>query len=351
MIGALIEGMERGYLPDSAVRMGIRRLCRSRLARFAALSPEAARDEAGRYAEALRRSPLAVHTDAANAQHYEVPAAFFQAVLGSRLKYSSAYWPDGCRSLDQAEAEALERTCRNAALENGQRVLELGCGWGSLSLFMAGKFPGSQIVSLSNSASQKIFIDAQARRSGLANLTVVTRDINAAGDLESEFGLFDRVVSVEMFEHLKNYELLFARISRWLVPEGKLFAHLFTHREHSYPFETEGEDNWMGRHFFTGGQMPGHHLLARFQKDLLLEAEWSWSGEHYAKTAEAWLANLDGNRDRVEEIFRRAYGEAGALRWVNRWRVFFMACAELFGYGGGAEWGVSHYLFQNRGNA
>jgi len=348
MIGAIIEGMERGLLPDPAVRLGIRRLCRARLNEFARLSPEAARERSAQYVRTLKASPLAVETRAANQQHYELPAPFFQLVLGRHLKYSSAFWPDGVTSLDEAESRALEATCARAGLADGQKILELGCGWGSLSLYMASKFPNAKIVALSNSVPQRLYIEGQARQRGLANLTVLTRDINNVVDLEKEFGAFDRAVSVEMLEHLKNYEVLFERVARWLAPGGAFFVHIFTHREHSYAFDTEGDDNWMGRHFFTGGQMPGHDLLPRFQKDLLLENEWAWGGVHYAKTAEAWLANMDAHALRVREIFRKTYGETDAERWVNRWQVFFMACAELFGYRGGTEWGVSHYLFRKR---
>jgi cyclopropane-fatty-acyl-phospholipid synthase len=341
MYGFMIEAMERGYLPDTAIRFGIRKLCKERLNTLRNTSQ-------ADYIEVLKNSPIAVNTREANEQHYELPADFFSLVLGKNRKYSSAYWPDECHHLDLAEDLALEQTMERAELLNGMRILELGCGWGSLTLAMAKKFPLARIVALSNSASQREYIEAQALKRGLKNVTVVTRNIAEVGDLGEEFGLFDRVVSVEMFEHLRNYEALFEKISHWLQPDGKLFAHIFTHQHYSYFFETEGEDNWMGRYFFTGGQMPSDQLLTYFQKDLSFEKKWLWDGTHYGKTAEAWLENLDRNYEAVYAIFEKTYGPADAQRWIQRWRVFFMSCAELFHYDRGSEWGVTHYLFSQK---
>jgi cyclopropane-fatty-acyl-phospholipid synthase len=246
--------------------------------------------------------------------------------------------------LDQAEENALSISVERAQIKNGMRILELGCGWGSLTLYMAKTFPNSQIVAVSNSSSQKSFIDAEAKKRNLTNVLVLTRDVSKLESLAVEFDSFDRVISIEMFEHFKNYEILLKKVSHVLTDEGKLFVHIFTHKEFSYPFETEGEDNWMGKYFFTGGQMPSHYLLHQFQKDLSLESEWAWSGEHYQKTSEAWLTNMDENKDKIMDIFNATYGKESLL-WFNRWRVFFMSCAELFGYKKGREWGVSHYLF------
>lgn len=345
MIAALINAMERGWLPDCAIRAGIRRLCRQRLNDLAA-RPEGAEE---RYADDLRRGPLAVHTADANRQHYELPPAFFGLVLGRHRKYSSGFWPSAGATLDESEEAALAVTAARAELSDGQNILELGCGWGSLSLFMAEKFPRSQVLSLSNSAPQREFIEDAARARGLTNLRVLTRNIADVADLEKEYPLFDRIVSVEMFEHLKNYEALFERFSRWMTPVGKLFVHVFTHRNFSYPFEAEGEDNWMGRYFFTGGQMPAHDLLPRFQKHLALEKDWRWDGTHYARTSEAWLRNLDARRREILPILEGVYGRASRDRWFQRWRIFFMACAELFAYEKGSQWGVSHYRFKNGG--
>jgi cyclopropane-fatty-acyl-phospholipid synthase len=348
-LGLMINTMEKGLIPDPALRFGIRRLCRDRLHQLQKPSLDLLQKDASDYLNELKRAPLAVHTEDANRQHYEVPAEFFALVLGKNRKYSSAFWPEGCVCLDEAEDVALATTMSRAELSDGMKILELGCGWGSLTLAMARKFPKSTILAISNSASQRRSIEQRAKEQRLDNVIILTRNVVDVVNLEEEFGLFDRVVSVEMFEHLRNYEILFERISKWLKPEGKLFTHIFTHRNFSYLFETEGEDNWLGRYFFTGGQMPSHHLLSQFQKDLVLESQWAWSGEHYAKTSEAWLENMDRHHDEIRRIFTEVYGRADAERWLHRWRVFFLSCAELFGYKKGTEWGVSHYLFSNRG--
>jgi cyclopropane-fatty-acyl-phospholipid synthase len=330
------------------VRFGIRRLCADRLKPFRRLSAEEAKRENQRYVESLKKSPLAKNTDDANRQHYELPPEFFEKVLGKNLKYSSGFWPANCRSLEESETAALEETCERAELKDGQRILELGCGWGSLSLTMAARYPKSSIVSISNSAPQRKFIEKKAHEKGLTNLRVLTRNMIDVTSLETEFPPFDRVVSVEMFEHMMNYELLLERISRWLKPDGKLFVHIFTHRNFSYPFETEGDDNWMGKYFFTGGQMPSHGLLREFQKHLSLEKDWLWDGTHYERTSRAWLENMDRQRNDILPVFNQVYGAAEAKRWFQRWRIFFMACEVLFGYKQGSEWGVSHYLFTNK---
>ena len=343
----LIDLMEKGHLPDSAIRYGIRRLCAERLKSLSSGSLETDQLALNAYVENLRKLPLAVHTKEANEQHYELPPQFFNLVLGKHRKYSSCYFAKGNETLTEAETDSLELTVKRAELENGQRILELGCGWGSLSLFMASKFPEASITAISNSAPQREFIEGEAKSRGIKNLTVLTRNIVDVIELEKEFPRFDRVVSVEMFEHLKNYALLFERISHWLKPEGKLFAHVFTHKTYAYPFEVEGEDNWMGKYFFTGGQMPSHGLFLRFQDHLAIQNQWAWDGRHYAQTSEEWLNNLDSHRTAVMGLFKEVYGK-DSERWFNRWRVFFLSCAELFGYDQGQEWGVSHYLFRNR---
>ena len=332
---------ERGILPDAVVRLGIRRQCRTRLLEEHEGDPAAASRRAAALIEGLRRSPVAIHTDAANRQHYELPPEFFLHCLGPRLKYSGCFYPTGNESLAQAEDAMLSLYGERAQLADGQDILELGCGWGSLTLWMAERYPSARITAVSNSAAQRGFIEEQCRRRGLGNVQVLTRDVNR---LELPASAFDRCVSVEMFEHMRNYETLLGRIGGWLRPGGKLFVHIFCHRTLLYPFETEGETNWMGRHFFTGGLMPAADTLLWFQQALRIEDRWLVDGTHYQRTANHWLANQDANREEVMAVLRQAYGAAAPL-WHQRWRMFWMACAELFGYDNGREWMVAHYRF------
>jgi cyclopropane-fatty-acyl-phospholipid synthase len=338
----LIQLAERGWLPDRLIRAGIRRLLRQRLARQAG-------EDAGlaveRFARQLCRSDVALETDTANQQHYEVPAEFFQRVLGRHLKYSCGLWSDGVAGLDQAEAAMLELTCRRAGIEDGMEVLDLGCGWGSFSFWVAERFPRCQVLALSNSRGQREFIERQCRQRGVNNLQVVTANI-AHYDGQRRF---DRIVSIEMFEHVRNYEQLLARIASWMRDDGQLLVHIFCHRRFAYAFETDGDHDWMGRHFFTGGIMPSEDLLTRFQRDLTLRRQWWIDGTHYGRTCEAWLRNLDDRRRSVRALFQRHEQPGEAARVVQRWRMFFMACAELFHYDQGREWGVSHYLFDRVG--
>ena len=334
--------LEANVVPDPLLRLGIRHLLGETLREKCGGSIEVRQAALQAHIDGLRRSPIAVQTRAANEQHYEVPTRFYQYALGARLKYSSGYWSDGVTTLDEAEERMLALTCARAELEDGQRILELGCGWGSLTLWMAEKYPRARITAVSNSRTQKEHIDGEAARRGLTNLTIITADMNDFDIGET----FDRVVSVEMFEHMKNYQLLLARIARWLAPGGKLFVHIFTHREAAYHYEDKGPGDWMTRYFFSGGQMPSHDLLLHFQDDLRLEERWAVSGTHYQKTAEAWLANMDAHRAEILPLFAQAYGAQQTRRWWVYWRVFFMACGELWGFHEGEEWIVSHYRFR-----
>lgn len=337
MIGLAL--LDRGLVPDALVRLRIRSLLRQRLQEESAGGPEAVWDRYRHRLADWSAGPVAVATEAANDQHYEVPPAFFERVLGKRLKYSSGHWPAGVDSLDAAEEAMLALTAERAELADGQRILELGCGWGSLSLWMAEHYPAAQITAVSNSRDQRAFIEARAATRGLTNLRVLTADMNGFAPPETGY---DRVVSVEMFEHMRNHRELLRRIAGWLAPGGKLFVHIFTHREFTYPFEARDASDWMAEHFFTGGMMPADAHLLNFQEHLVLEDHWRVDGRHYQRTAEAWLANQDRHRAEILDLFRTVYG-GEARRRFTYWRVFFMACAELWGFAGGAEWLVSHY--------
>ena len=338
-----VNWVEQGLVPDRVVRLGIRRLLRARLSELHTGDVAASADLTQAFVDGLRDAPLALLPEKANEQHYEVPAAFFGAVLGLHRKYSSCHWPEGVTTLAQAEAAALAATCDRAGLVDRQQVLELGCGWGSLTLWMAERYPCSHITALSNSTSQREYIEAQAAERGLTNVHVITRDFNEFDTAER----FDRVVSVEMFEHLRNWPHAFAQVARWLAPQGRFFMHVFAHRDAAYEFVERDASDWMSRHFFSGGMMPSDDLALQCQDDLRLLRRWRWDGTHYQRTAEAWLHNMDERRTALWPLFERSYG-ADASVWWMRWRLFFMSVAELFGFEAGQQWWVSHYMFEKR---
>ncbi|MEQ1884759.1 MAG: cyclopropane-fatty-acyl-phospholipid synthase family protein [Bryobacteraceae bacterium] len=333
--------VERDLLPDFVLRAGIRRLLTERLREEDKGEPERQQEHLMRYIAQLKASPIAIDTRAANQQHYEVPAEFYAQVLGKHRKYSCCYFAGG-DPLDAAEKRMLDLTAKRAQIEDGHSILDMGCGWGAFSLYAAARFPNSRIVGLSNSNSQREYIEQQAREHGLHNLKIITADVNHFNAGEQ----FDRIVSVEMMEHVRNYQLLLEKVSSWMKSDAMFFVHIFTHRRFAYPFEVRDASDWMAQHFFTGGQMPSDTLLLYFQDNVRLRNHWVVNGQHYQKTAEAWLQNMDRQRPELLQLFSRIYGGADALKWFVRWRIFFMACAELWGYRGGAEWVVSHYLFE-----
>lgn len=341
LIPPLIGLAEAGWLPDFALRMGMRRLIADRSRSLTDSGDQAALQE---LIQQLRKLPVATETDKANQQHYEVPAKFFHLSLGEHLKYSCCYFESPSSTLNDAESAALKRTCEGAKLQDGQSILELGCGWGSLSLWMATHYPSSRITAVSNSHSQKEWIDQQANERGLKNLTVLTCDIN---DLTPE-GTFDRVVSVEMFEHVRNHSELMQRVAGWLNQDGRLFVHIFCHDRKPYLFEDRGQSDWMTRYFFTGGMMPSRNLLSDCQQILTLENQVVWDGTHYERTSNAWLNQMDSQPDSIAACLKSAYGKEWKV-WRQRWRMFYMACAELFGFKNGTEWYVTHSLFRKTG--
>jgi cyclopropane-fatty-acyl-phospholipid synthase len=334
LVARVIGTAERVPLPDLIIRAAIQRLCSRTATRLASGSAESD----AWFADAMAARAIAEHSEAANTQHYDVPAAFFALVLGPNRKYSSCFYKEPQSTLREAEEEALRQTVEHADLADGQSILELGCGWGSLSLWMARQFPNSEVTAVSNSHSQRAYVEAEAAVRGLTNLRVITRDMNVFAPERQ----CDRVVSVEMFEHMMNWRELLTRVKSWLAPDGRFFMHIFTHRSGAYLFDRDDQEDWIAQHFFTGGVMPSHHLIRQYADLFEVEKEWRWSGVHYQRTALDWLGNFDAHRDEIEAILRNVYGHDTNL-WMRRWRWFFLATSGLFGYAGGSEWGVSHY--------
>jgi cyclopropane-fatty-acyl-phospholipid synthase len=333
-VSSIIGTAERVPLPDIVIRAAIQRLCSRTATRLASGNAESDAS----FADEMAARAIAEYTDEASAQPTEVPQAFFAKVLGPNRKYSSCFYKEPESTLQEAEEESLRQTVEHADLHDGQSILELGCGWGSLALWMARQFPHAQITAVSNSHSQRIDIEGEAASRGLQNLRVITEDMNVFDPKQR----FDRIVSVEMFEHMMNWRELMTRVKSWLKPDGRFFMHISTHRAGAYSFDRAGTEDWIAQHFFTGRVMPSHHLIRQYADLFEVEKEWRWSGAHYRRTALDWLSNFDSHRDEIDDVLRPVYGSDTAL-WMRRWRWFFLATAGLFGYADGSEWGVSHY--------
>ena len=342
LYSSLINLAESGWIPDFLIRTGIRILCKKRLLEETTDNVESQSKKFIENIASLKKSKIAIHSDIANQQHYELPPQFFKFCLGKRLKYSCGLYKNKQISLDDAEENMLQLYKERADLKDGQQILELGCGWGSLTLWLAEQFPNSHITAVSNSSSQREHIEEECIMRNLTNVKVITCDVN---NLSLEPESFDRCISIEMFEHMRNYDTLLSNIALWLRPGGKLFVHIFCHRNLLYPYETTGEHNWMGRYFFTGGLMPSADTLLYFQNKLKIEERYLVNGLNYYKTCNDWLKNQDEHRNDIIELFKKTYGEYECNKWFNRWRIFYMACAELFAYNNGNEWMVAHYRF------
>lgn len=331
-------------IPDFVLRAGIKHLIgqkKREIHNEFSPNPDAKLED---FSRQLKKMPIAIETKKANEQHYEVPYEFYLKVLGKHLKYSCCHW-EKATNLDDAEKEMLELYIQRAQIQNGQKIMDLGCGWGSFTLYAAARFPGSQFVSLSNSSSQKEFIDNEAKKRGLTNIKVITANIV---NYQHEVEEFDRIISIEMMEHMKNYELLFEKISTWLKKDGKIFIHIFTHHKFAYHYEVKDDTDWMSKYFFSGGMMPSDKLYYHFQKHLTISDHWTLNGYHYEKTSRAWLEKMDSQKTEILEIFAKTYGKKEALKWFRYWRVFFLACEELWAYDRGEEWVISHYLFDKK---
>ena len=342
MINQLIKLSEKKLIPDFAIRYGIRTLLKKRIDSLLSTNPEENIQDKIQFIKKMNLSSIAVVPELANEQHYEIPPEFYNCCLGRYKKYSSCYWSDKTKNLDEAELLSLKHTAKHAKLTNGHNILELGCGWGSLTLWMAKQYPKSKITAVSNSSSQRLHILGQAKKRKLKNISVITEDMNTFNPKVR----YDRVVSVEMIEHMRNHKKLFKKIASWLKPDGLFFMHIFVHKSQPYLFEVEESDDWMSQYFFSGGMMPSEDLPLFFQDDLKIIDQWSWSGVHYEMTANAWLKNIDTNKNKVMKVLSNIYGEDDSKKWFQRWRIFFMSCAELWGYKDGSEWKVVHYLFK-----
>ena len=332
-----IKLIELGVIPESILRVAIKKLIQKRLLEIP-VNSEVRKSQKANFIEELQSSPIALSTKIANEQHYEVPPAFFQEIMGAHLKYSCGLFDKNTISLDEAEENMLQLYIERLDIKNNQKILDLGCGWGSFSLYAAAKFPNSTFVAVSNSNDQIEFINNTAAARSLENIKAIKQDMNNLSLDES----FDRIISIEMFEHMRNYGALLKKLRNHLHNDGKMFVHIFTHRDHPYPYEVRGPSDWMSKYFFTSGLMPSHDIFSYFEEDLVVEQSWKINGSHYARTCNLWLENHYKNKKTILDIFTGHY--PNPRQWFVRWQLFFLACEKLFAYNEGKEWFVSHYL-------
>ncbi len=330
-----------GRLPDFVIRLGIKFLNKRRLQEHYSLSSEIRHEKLKEFMLQLKTGPISVNTKTTNAQHYELPTEFFKIVLGPKLKYSCSYFNSKKDTLAEADENMLNIYLQRAKIKNSDEILELGCGWGSLTVYMATQFPKSKITAISNSSVQKKYIDQLLKKRKIKNVNVITSDFNDFSTQKK----FDKVVSIEMFEHIRNYEKAFQKVHSFLKKGGQCFIHIFAHREIAYPFEVKDDSDWMSKYFFTGGTMPSNHLFTYFCHPLKINDHWVVNGKQYTYTADKWLENMDANKERVLKIFQDVYEDEYKI-WYQYWRIFFMSVAELFGYKNGNEWVINHYLFE-----
>ena len=329
----LLTIAELGLIPDVFIKTAVRFITKKRL------NESGIHENKLNVIKSISEGGIAEKTDDANEQHYEVPPEFFKYALGKNLKYSCSFF-DKTDSLDEAEKSMIELYIERADIQEGHDILDLGCGWGSFSLYVAEKYPSVSITAVSNSKDQIAFIQNEAKRRGLFNIKASKMDVNNL-DLDNKF---DRIVSIEMFEHLRNYKLILNSLNSLLKPDGRLFVHIFCHKELTYFYEIKNSYDWMTKYFFEGGIMPSQDIFKYFDDELEVINQWDVNGNHYAKTCKAWLNNHYKNKDKILDIFDKHYDKPRI--WFNRWRIFFLSCEAFFAINNGREYFVSHYLLK-----
>ena len=326
---------ESGFIPDALIKIAARYISNKRI------SKSSIDYDKPEIISALSKGVVAEKTSDANKQHYEVPPEYFYHVLGTNLKYSCSLF-DNVNLLDEAETSMLELYIERANIKDGHKILDLGCGWGSFSLYIAKKYPNTNITSVSNSSDQITYIKNEAQKRGLPNIKAYRMDVNSL-ELNTQF---DRIISIEMFEHLRNYKLILSSLNNLLKPDGRLFIHIFCHKKLTYFYEMKNNFDWMTKYFFQGGIMPSKDIFEYFDDELEIINQWDINGNHYSKTCKAWLNNHYINRKKILDVFQKHYDKPKI--WFNRWRIFFLSCEAFFALNNGKEYFVSHYLLKKK---